>query len=392
MTTYFIKQGFYLTTVPLALFFSAACGGDDSSGSGGGGGQSGAGASGGVGATGAAAGAGGGAGTSGSGGTAGGAGAGGAGNAAGSAGAAGTAGSAGSAGTSGSGGAGGDTTAPTITGTGPVNGEKGVEKNAFIFVVFSEPMNQASAELAFQSADITGAKTFQWDPAGKIMRVDPSIPFVYATGTTPANTTAKKYSFTITTAAQDLAGNSLAANYTSSFTTLRSITQTLSAEPKLTGHVFSNGSASTLLCSVGDGPANITLRGFASFLKSPLAPGAKNVDLGELNLTATMQSGNPWGGANLGNPRAHGVSYTALNSTAYSAPLVPTGSASIAGISTYPATRVLNVGALVKTAVEGTGTRVQFRIQFEKLHNGNGTSDFVRFTTTPTLKVRYEAP
>src|SRR5690606_11161156 len=47
-----------------------------------------------------------------------------------------------------------DTTAPAIASTEPATGATGVRENEKIHVTFSEPMDQASVEAAYSSADL----------------------------------------------------------------------------------------------------------------------------------------------------------------------------------------------------------------------------------------------
>lgn len=112
-----------------------------------------------------------------------------------------------------------DTTPPTIVSVSPTNGATGVANNEVIVVTFSEPMDKPSAQAAFQSANL-GAVTFNWLD-DMTMEVTPTG-LAYAQGgpTVMANV----YDFTVTTVATDLAGNPMAQNAPSSFSTLRDVT------------------------------------------------------------------------------------------------------------------------------------------------------------------------
>ena len=100
-----------------------------------------------------------------------------------------------------------DTTPPTITEVSPTDGATNVPVTTAISATFSEAMNETSAEAAFSVDGVTG--TFGWD--GNKMTFTPSSELAYNT----------EYTVTISTVAEDLAGNNLASDYTWSFTTER---------------------------------------------------------------------------------------------------------------------------------------------------------------------------
>ncbi len=103
-----------------------------------------------------------------------------------------------------------DVIRPTVTLTGPLNNATAVPLNQLIAATFSEPMNLSTiTSLTFTlkqgSTSVLGAITY----SGTIATFTPTNNLV-------AN---KIYTATISTAARDMAGNALAANYTFSFTT-----------------------------------------------------------------------------------------------------------------------------------------------------------------------------
>lgn len=108
-------------------------------------------------------------------------------------------------------GASADTTAPTVTLVNPLNLATGVPVNQKIAATFSEEMDPATIiipatfTLKQGTTSVTGTVTY----LGLVATFTPS-------GNLAANTT---YTATITTAAEDLAGNALAEDYVWSFTT-----------------------------------------------------------------------------------------------------------------------------------------------------------------------------
>jgi hypothetical protein len=107
-----------------------------------------------------------------------------------------------------------DTTAPTVISTIPASGAIAVPTNQTISATFSKVMD---------SATITATGTFTLALAGVGGAAVPgTIGYAGSTATfTPSSalTPSTEFTATITTAAQDLSGNALAANYVWSFTT-----------------------------------------------------------------------------------------------------------------------------------------------------------------------------
>ena len=129
------------------------------------------------------------------------------------------------------------TTAPSIVSITPASGATGVAKSANIVVTFSEKMNQAATQLAYQSSDLPASGvTFNWNAAGTAMTIDPNVDLLYTS-------TGKTYTFGLTTTATDIAGNALPA--TSSFKTFRQITTSITSTPALDGWVRPDGLVDT---------------------------------------------------------------------------------------------------------------------------------------------------
>jgi hypothetical protein len=101
-----------------------------------------------------------------------------------------------------------DTTAPTVASTDPAANKTDVAINTKIAVTFSEMMSSATlTNASFKIEGVSGTVTY--DPLTKIAIFKP----------TTSLTAGKLYTATITTAAQDLAGNAITENYIWSFTT-----------------------------------------------------------------------------------------------------------------------------------------------------------------------------
>ncbi len=160
-----------------------------------------------------------------------------------------------------------DTTAPTIVSVSPSSGAAGVAKDANIVVTFSEAMNQASAQAAFQSADL-GASTITWNAGGTVMTVNPNADLTYTAS-------GKAYSFQVTTTATDLAGNPLSNPSSVTFTTFKQLTANLPIKATTVGEISNtfgvNSVAADIL--VGDQNNNTSRRGFVGFDISSLPAG-----------------------------------------------------------------------------------------------------------------------
>lgn len=100
-----------------------------------------------------------------------------------------------------------DNTPPTVTSTIPAGGATGVSPGATIMITFSEPMNLTTTSNAIEFDPAPADYGIDWE--GVTMMID-HFPF-------PQNTTV---TVTVTTAATDLAGNHLVADYSFQFHTL----------------------------------------------------------------------------------------------------------------------------------------------------------------------------
>lgn len=99
-------------------------------------------------------------------------------------------------------------------------------------------MAKAQTQAAYQSGS-AGIKPsevmFSWNAAGTVLTVKPNAALAYAEGAQPGEVTPIAYDYFISSAAEDRAGNALAANYPAKFSTLRHINQTLPATSSLSG-------------------------------------------------------------------------------------------------------------------------------------------------------------
>ena len=136
-------------------------------------------------------------------------------------------GTAGMGGTSGTGPT--DTTRPTIVSVTPANNATGVRADTNIVITFSEPMERVATQAAYQSTDLpSGAVAFSWNAESTVLTINPSTDLAYATGGN-LSVAARAFALSVTTTAEDDAGNRLASDFNWSFRTLRRITPSIAA-------------------------------------------------------------------------------------------------------------------------------------------------------------------
>jgi hypothetical protein len=285
-----------------------------------------------------------------------------------------------------------DTTKPTVTGTTPADGATGISRSTNIEVTFSEPMDKASTQTAFQiinPAGVTG--TFSW-PSSSRMVFNPSSDFAYGTNVT----------WQVTTAAKDLAGNTLAAAVTRSFRVIRQKTVTLYSQAALDGHVYNTGSVlttSTVLV-MGDILDNTYSRGFLSFDLTPLVnDGANDIETATLYVYQGLVWGTPY--HNLGGRlNAESVYYgPSLGADDFEIPVIDYTYA--LSFDTTAGWKSVSVPLKVRddyTNRVARGNRSQFRLRFPITTDADGASDFVHVysgnaaSNQPYLVITYRYP
>lgn len=316
-----------------------------------------------------------------------------------------------------------DTEPPTILSVTPANNATGVLKNVNIVITFSERMNQAATQAAYQSstngirpADVT----FSWNTEGTVLTINPNVDLDYATGTN-TSVVALTYTFTVTNTATDIAGNQLASQ-TFSFKTMRDITQTLNAT-SISGWVRSDGVVNDLTtCSpmcVGDSgtAANATYRGFLTFDLSGLAPNldANNIISATLRAYQVFTNGSPYtdledcSGAPIvfcSDLLAQHVNYgPSLQDSDFDTNtlrgLAIAGCSFISGCPSTDGYKEANALEAVKedwANRSSRGNRSQYRLRFARNTDADGLSDIAAFsnagvaTNQNQLVVRYLVP
>lgn len=198
--------------------------------------------------------------------------------------------------------------APVIVEVSPADGAIGVANDANIVLRFSQPMDRASTEAAYQSESIpSGSVSFLWNEESTELTIVPQAVLEYGVGSEPELAEARRQSFFISASAADSGGRRLTRPYEFSFSLLRQVSFTVFAvqDRDLSGSFRSNDTYGTGQCArgeinmcVGDqrvGGENVQYKGFVSFELSELPEEIQALSA-TLSLEITDTAGNPFAG------------------------------------------------------------------------------------------------
>ena len=286
--------------------------------------------------------------------------------------------------------------APSILSITPVNGAtKLTPETSRIVVTFSEPMDKASAQAAYVPSVVGASPAFSWNAAGNELTIDPKLAYPQAIDPTAS---AVPFRFDLTTAAKDLAGNSLLAGVSNwGFTLLREITQSLPYWSKFGGNATSEKYSGSFI-SAGDNKSDAAVRGFVSYDIASLPDGIQALRSATIDTTVSGFYGDPFG--SFGNLLIQSVHFAQVDGASFSAPLLRD-----LGIYIDAADKKL-VGSVVSKDVSvaliddylhraARGNLSQYRVAFASSPNTNGVSDQVILTSTASvnrLNVKYLYP
>jgi hypothetical protein len=274
--------------------------------------------------------------------------------------------------------------APSVVNVSPSDGATGVAADAVVTVTFSESMNTTTVETAYSSTDLPkGSVSFNWSNGDTVLEITPNAPLTIVTGSNPV---ARSYAFTIGSSAVDLQGEAL-PSFSSSFSTLRGIPQTLTAVQNrtLTGNyrsddVYGDNSCvqagSTTTCVGDSSNANSTYRGFVTFDLSGLPAETQGLSSAQLTMSVDNIHGSPSSG--LGNLLAEHVSFDSISLDAFQA--APLGSAiPVSGSYSVSAQLSADLLSSVQGDLAARGYS-QFRFRFSIATNTNGAGDLIEVT------------
>jgi Bacterial Ig-like domain len=290
---------------------------------------------------------------------------------------------------------------PAILSVSPKNGAVGVASDANIVIVFSEPMDHAVTEAAYQSESLpSGSVSFLWNDDSTELTVVPDAPLAYPTGSDPAEVEARRVSFFVSSSAADAEGRRLAEPYESSFSLLRQIELSLLAvqDRDLSGSFRSNDSYGGGACArgqinmcVGDqrvNGENEQYKGFISFELVDVPVEAQGLSA-MLSMQITAMSGNPFGG--LGGLVLEHASFDVIDIDAFEEDALDEIGL-IADAGRAGATVSADVSAAF-SADRLERALSQYRLRFEDATDGDATADtLLSAWDTQTLDVSYLLP
>jgi Bacterial Ig-like domain len=274
--------------------------------------------------------------------------------------------------------AGQDTTPPTVISIDPLNGAKAIKEDQLITITFSEQMDQAATEAAYQAPNLPPV-TFIWDATGTTLTIQPNEPIPYSYQVETALT----YTFSVSGAAKDAAGNSLAL-FSSSFSTLRGFYTECFGIANLDGYVDTSGSGQAftgLAPRAGDLRDNAGVRAFFSFDLSACLPEGRILKDAVFNIYKDVGIGIPY---SLGDVSLEHVNYgDSLGADDYNTPV-------LADLDIFdnsfeiPGSRLFST---VTNAVQNDldnratrGNRSQFRLRFPVATNNDNSEDWVIYS------------
>jgi Bacterial Ig-like domain len=279
--------------------------------------------------------------------------------------------------------AGGDDTAPPVLSTTPADGATGVAADATITIAFSEAMDRASVEAAWQSDDLpASAVDFAWNASDDMLVVTPHAPLELAegAGVDPSVVAARVYHVGLGASATDAAGTPLAAAVTIGFATRKRMTAPCAPIASLTRSMRGDGvvfGEPAVTMTVGDTTANLQLKTFASFTLPQLPAGAA-IESASLAANQNTTVNAPYA---LGKVVAMHVTADAIDATAFAAP--PLANAGALSTDASAGAKTLEVTDEVADDVANRaarGERSQFRLELETATNGDGVNDEARFS------------
>jgi Bacterial Ig-like domain len=310
-----------------------------------------------------------------------------------------------------------DTTAPTIVSlelASAVRGSvkatpgvtaRGVDKDANIVITFSEPMNRAATQAAYQSSKegIRAADVvFAFDASGKVLTINPNKDLDYSSGSKR-----NEHTFTLTGTATDLSGNALSPE-TFTFSTLKTSFLGFTSLAKLDGEVTRNGlvvNTNFDVIEVGDfenaNDGVTDVRAFVTFDLSriPASIPSQNIVSASLELFQDDVVGTPYG--DLGRMILDHLDYgPALDADDF----LKEALSSATGFSDpkkgeYKNTNTFFMKEFMLKAIQDDISnrkvrvnRSQFRLRFEKTVNLDGNGDQVEFLSSEGGFVPDEQP
>lgn len=297
-----------------------------------------------------------------------------------------------------------DATPPQVLANYPQDGYHGFKRDESIRITFSEPMDTAATEEAFQLFDPGGAPLavdFAWENENRRLVVTPQSPLAYS-----PDASYLSYRYLLTTAARDRAGNPLERGLDVTFTTLRTLTAVRDSVAALDGAVSDlgfvyndpNDPSAYPTAPTGDTAGNRGVRSFFAFDLGGLGIEPDDLAYAHVGFFCDSISGDPSG--DLGNLRIERVNYLesgGLDGGDYGAAVLDQVGA--AGGWGSGQTLTLDVDTPLQNALAEGQVYLQLRLRFAQETDGDSAEDAVFVAAgedtqghAPRLEIGYYAP
>ena len=273
-----------------------------------------------------------------------------------------------------------DLTPPTVVMTSPAADATGVLADAVIEISFSEAMDKASVQTAWQSSELPASEvTFGWNAEGTVLTVTPNAPLAIAEIAT-LDDPAESFAFALDGIATDLAGNPLDPALDVSFSTARRWTTSIEPYSEMTKYVGSNGSVGPFELDnrVGDNAGNVAYRTFVSYALGALPADLLVLESAHFHLEAWSTIGDPFEIDNgLGAINLHAVDFEQIDNATYN--LVPADGDLVGSVLAMlnPNEIVKDVTAWVVEDVDAMALYTQFRLATPTPTNDDDNADYV---------------
>ncbi len=287
-----------------------------------------------------------------------------------------------------------DDESPSIESMMPGDGATGVRADATVLFSFSEPMDAVSVEAALDTGTL-GAVTLSWNDDDTELTITPDTDIPYAVGSSPLSVEALDFTVSLSQEATDLAGNTLDAAWTATFSSARRLSVSLSHDPGYTGGVVSNGVLQTGSgddAIVGDHSDNLARRGFFGFSIAPLPAGILEFEQAELRAAQILVLGNPIPGLGSSVAIDHIAPEQLPGGTYNSAAIAALGAFSSDEVDNPPGNlKTMDVTSNVEFDYTNAESHTQYRLSLGTPTNFNSTTDRLRYNNE-VLEVTYLLP
>jgi len=288
-----------------------------------------------------------------------------------------------------------DITPPSIQALSPVLDAESVGPNQRIVIEFTEAMDRASVEGAWQSTQLPAEDViFSWNAQGTELTAEPiqGLPLAEGIGLDLTNVTPLTITIFLGRTATDIAGNGFESDPQLRFQTMRRMRVTLNHVPSLTFIILEEGNSpansENILC--GDNTGNKQFKSFMTF-NLPNFPTGAAMETVVLKASQGGSEGGPFGSGSLGEIHLFRVSANIFDIAAFSSS--PLSDVGVLSDNVTPGMRSADVTTEFRDALANQAGRIFFRMEFTKATNSNLGQDFTIFIKASlALDISYLVP